>query len=346
MTEINLSLESNAKLINNRKVINGYDDGLYQVSPLKHKWADSLLETMQKNTWFPKEVGFADDVRDWANGTMSEQEKTLYKRSLAFVSNLDGLQTNNLVNNMMRQITSPEVSLTMVRQAWEEALHVKSYATCIEALSLDPDEIYGMYRKDMTLYKKNKYVLEAVSKISAPDFKTGTFEADQLYLEACIGNVILEGIYFYAAFLTFFNFKRNNKMKGSAEMIQFISRDENCHLNFFVKIVEAIKEENLHLWTPEFQAKIRQNIIGAVEHEIEWGLSCIGEGILGLNPSSLTAYIRHIGDLRLKEVGLEKEWYVEDPFPWVAQISGEISAETNFFEGTVRDYQVGALDWG
>ena len=56
----------------------------------------------------------------------------------------------------------------------------------IEALSLDPEDIYGLYRKDKSLYEKNKQVLQAVSKISSPTFKNGTFETDQLFLEACI----------------------------------------------------------------------------------------------------------------------------------------------------------------
>lgn len=277
---------------------------------------------------------------------LTDQERMVFKRSLAFVSNLDGIQTNNLVNNMMRQITSPEVALVMVRQAFEEALHVHSYATMIEALGMDPDEIYGMYKQDMGLYKKNKYVLQSVSKISSPTFKTGTFEADQEYLEACVGNVILEGIYFYSAFLNFYVLKRNNKMPGSAEMIQFINRDEDMHLKVFIKIVEEIKNEQPELWTPEFQARMRANVIGAVEHELSWGVSCIGEGILGLTPESLKEYLQFVGDFRLQQIGLEKEWGSKNPYPWIDEFTQGSMVEVNFFEGTVKEYQVGgSLDF-
>ena len=151
------SVKSNVDLINKRRVINGPDDGLMQVSPLKHPFALDIFKTMLKNTWFPQEVPMARDVEMWNDpNALTANERSVYKRSLAFVSNLDGLQTNNLVNNIVRHITSPEVALAVTRQAYEEGLHVHSYATMVEALGLDPEEIYGMYRRDKELYSKNR----------------------------------------------------------------------------------------------------------------------------------------------------------------------------------------------
>jgi len=336
----------NIDIINNRKVINGNDDGLMQVSPLKHQFADDIFRIMLKNTWVPQEVQMAKDIEMWnSSDFLTEREREVYKRSLAFVSNLDGLQTNNLVINICKHITSPEISICVVRQAFEEALHVHSYATMVEALSLDPEEVYGLYRKDKTLYEKNKQVLAAVGKIAAPDFKTGNFENDQLFLEACVGNVILEGIYFYSAFLIFYVFRRNNKMPGSAEMIQFINRDEDMHLSLFINIVEKIKEEQPELWTPKFQKKISDNIKSAVDLEYNWGVSCIGDGILGLTPGLLREYLEFVGDMRLLGVGLPKIWNSKNPFPWIDEITQSSMIEVNFFEGTVKEYSTGSLDW-
>ena len=63
-----------------------------------------------------------------------------------------------------------------------------------------------MYKKDMELYKKNKYVLDSFQKIAENDFSTGTFENDQLFLEGCMANIVLEGIYFYSGFWCFMCF--------------------------------------------------------------------------------------------------------------------------------------------
>ncbi len=344
--EIKMNDLKNAEVINNRKVINGIDDGLMQVAPLKHDFADKIFRTMLQNNWVPQEIPLQEDIEQWNRpGFMTEQEKRVYKRSLAFVSNLDGIQTDNLTNKILGHITSPEIALAIVRQAYEEALHVHSYATMIEALGFDPDEIYGMYKVDKELYKKNKYVLEAVNKIADSNFKTGTVETDKMFLEACIGNIILEGIYFYSAFLTFYVLRRNHKMPGSAQMIQFINRDEDMHLRLFVEVVNAIKKENPHLWDDEMKEIAKKNIIGAVEHELAWGLSSIGDGILGLNKENLTDYLEYVGDLRLMAVGLPKHWNKKNPFPWIDEITQGNMTESNFFESTVREYSTGSLEW-
>ena len=337
---------SNTDLINNRKVINGEDDGLMQVSPLKHPFAYDIFKDMLKNNWVPQEVPMGDDKKMWDNpDILTETEKRVYKRSLAFVSNLDGIQTNNLTHNILRQITSPEISLAITRQAFEEALHVHSYSTMVEALGMDPEEIYGMYRKDQSLYEKNKYVLKALGKIASPTFKTGTFENDQLFLEACVSNIILEGIYFYSAFMIFYVLHKNGKMPGSAEMIRFINRDEDTHLKLFIKITRQIKEEQPELWTEDFKVTVLENIKGAVEHEIAWGKSCILDGIYLLTPEKLTEYIQFVADMRLLALDMEPYYNSSNPFPWIDEYTQGASMEVNFFEGTVTEYSTGSLNW-
>ena len=347
MQQLTLDPEKkNVDIINNRRIINGEDDGLMQISPLKHPFADKIFKTMLKNTWMPQEVPMGRDVEMWNQpDVLTENERSVYKRSLAFVSNLDGIQTNNLVQNILRQITSPEVSLALTRQAFEEALHVYSYSTMIEALKLDPEEIYGMYRRDMELYNKNKYVLRSLSNVSDPNFRTGDFQSDQNFLEACIANIILEGIYFYSAFMIFYVLRRNNKMPGSAEMIQFINRDEDIHLQLFISITKTIIQEQPELWTPDFQKRIVANFKGACEHEVDWGLFCIKDGILGLTPRNLTDYIQFITDLRLQVLGLPKQYHSSNPFPWIDEITQGSMIEVNFFEGVVKEYSTGTLDW-
>ena len=49
---------TNQEIINNRRIINGYDDGLLQASPLKHPWAREIFKNMQKNNWVAEEISF------------------------------------------------------------------------------------------------------------------------------------------------------------------------------------------------------------------------------------------------------------------------------------------------
>ncbi len=344
-SEFQESQMTNEEIINKRRVINGYDDGLMQASPLKHPWARDIFKKMQRNNWVAEEIPFQIDYEQWANNKLTDAEKNCFIRALAFASNLDGLLTKTLSELIKPQITSPEVCLAISRQIYEEALHVDSYSCMIEALSFDPEEVYGLYRKDKSLFYKNKTVLRSVSKIAIPGFKTGTFENDTLFLEACTTNLILEGVFFYSAFLIFYNLGRQNKMPGSKEMIQFINRDEDLHVALFVNIINTIRQEQPELWTPELQALITQNIIDSVQMEYEWCLSCIGDGMLGLTPENTGEYLQFIGDTRLASIGLQKKWNAKNPFPWIDELTQGNMIEVNFFEGRVKEYQTGTLQW-
>ncbi len=336
---------SNAEIINNRRVINGYDDGLMQASPLKHPWARDIFKKMQKNNWVAEEVSFQRDYEQWINNELTENEKTAFERALAFASNLDGLLTKTLSELIKPHITSPEVSLAISRQVYEEALHVDSYSCMIEALGFNAEKIYGLYRTDKKLYYKNKQVLSAAAKIATPNFKTGTPETDQLFLEACITNLIFEGIFFYSAFIIFYVLGRHNKMPGSREMIQFINRDEDLHVSLFVNIVNTIKEEQPELWNDQVKRTYSESIKAAVEMEYDWGRSCINDGILGLTPINLKEYLEFIGDMRLTALGLPKIWNSQNPFPWIDEMTQGNMIEVNFFEGKVKEYQTGTLQW-
>ena len=79
--------------------------------------------------------------------------------------------------------------------------------------------------------------------------------------------------------------------------------------------------------------------------EVEWGQSCIGEGILGITPPLLEQYLQFIGDLRLTGLGLPAQYNVSNPFPWIDEFTQGNMIEVNFFEGKVKEYQTGSLEW-
>ena len=342
-----LTEQSNTKLINQRRMINGGDDGLMQVHPLKHPLSMEIFQKMMANTWMPQEVEMTRDVEMWnQEGSLTEQEKRCYEKCLAFASNLDGLLTNSISKDIGTHVTSPEARLVIVRHAFEEAVHVLSYSQMVDTLGLDPERIYGLYRKEKALLGKNQHIQRSLEKISKENFKTGTFENDQAFLEACISNIILEGIFFYSVFLFFYVLKRNNKMPGSAEMIQFINRDEEMHVKHFTYMANTIKSEQPELWTADFQERIVQNFKEAVQLEIDWGKFYLEEGVLGLKLDNLEEYIKYLGNKRIVTLGLPEQWAsAKNPFSWLDEMTQGAMTETNFFEGRVREYSSGTLDW-
>jgi ribonucleoside-diphosphate reductase beta chain len=90
---------------------------------------------------------------------------------------------------------------------------------------------------------------------------------------------------------------------------------------------------------------IKKNILRAVELEVAYARDCLPRGILGLNADAVAQYVQYIADRRLERINLDKVYNVENPFPWMSEIT-DLRKEKNFFETRVTEYQSGGnLSW-
>ena len=334
--------------INKRRMINGAEGAdVVQLSPMKHTFAWESYNTGNANHWLPTEIGMQRDVEQWqSSSVLTDDERHAFETVLGFFTTADSLAANNIVLATYRHITSPEARMYLLRQAYEEAIHTHAYQYIVESLGLDSGKIFNMYRNIEAIYNKASFILSFNEGIFNPEFKTGTFENDQKFLEnQIIFSLIMEGIFFYSSFAVIFGFQRQNKMVGSAEQIQYIMRDETAHLNFGIDVINTIKAEQPELWTPEFQERIISLVREAVDLEYEFASTCFPRGIMGISQQGFRDYIEYIADRRLGRVGLPAQYGTANPFPWMSE-AVDLSKEKNFFETRVIEYQTGGtLSW-
>lgn len=332
--------------INARRIINGVDADVIQLHPMKHSFAWEAYNAGNANHWLPTEITMMSDIEQLRNGRLSDDEMRALKTVLGFFTTADSIAANNVVLAMYKHISSPECRMYLLRQAYEEAIHTQAYQYIVESLGLDGGEIFNMYREVDAIYSKAQFILSFNEGIFDPNFKTGTFESDQKFLEnLCVFSLILEGIFFYSSFAVMFGFQRQNKMIGAAEQIQYIMRDETQHLNFGIKLINTIKDEQPELWTAEFQQHIIDLVKQAAKLEYTFAAEVFPRGIFGMNADGFRQYIEHIADRRLQRVGLPPQYNVENPFPWMSEAI-DLTKEKNFFETRVTEYQTGGtLNW-
>lgn len=326
-----------AEVVNNRRLIQGPRNDLMAVYPLKHSWAWDVYKVMLANHWIPDEVSLVNDSECY-NYRLNDNERTAYNRALAFLSNLDGIQFNNINMNIIGHVTSPEVEMCLSRQAFEETLHVRSYAQMIEAITDDPESIYGMFETDEILAKKNDFILKQ-SRMLGEDFSPHGFAL------AIVSNVMLEGLYFFTGFLTFYLLAREGKMLGSADMIRYIQRDEEqAHLTLFRLMLNTMRQENPEVFTPAWEQDAVAIIKESQALESAWGKYVNGT-LTGCSETMIELYTQYLANLRAEQMGLPLPFEpVENPFSWVAEYTRLNALEMNFFEGKVTDYRAGALD--
>jgi ribonucleoside-diphosphate reductase beta chain len=296
----------------------------------------------------PNEINMSADITLWKSADgLTDDERLMIERNLGFFSTADSLVANNLVLAVYRHITNPECRQYLLRQAFEEALHTHAYQYVIESLGMDEARVFNMYREVPSVSTKAAWALTYTESLADPNFATGTFENDQRLLRDLIAfYVIFEGIFFYVGFTQVLSMGRRNKMVGAAEQFQYILRDESMHLNFGIDVINQIKIENPHLWTPEFQAEIIQMIQTGVELECQYAIDTMPRGILGLNAGMFKEYIQYIANRRFVQIGLSEQYPgVSNPFPWMSEII-DLKKEKNFFETRVTEYQTGGtLNW-
>ena len=323
--------------LNDRRIFGGNPDGMINFTKMKYQWALNLWDTMEGNTWFPKEVQMTGDAKDYKY--LNTYEKRMYDLVLAGLIQMDSLQTNNIMDNVNPYITAPEVNACLSRQAYEEANHSKSYAVMVESISDNTDEIYNMWKKDAKLREKNDFVASIFLRADE------LFTWDEQIVLSLVANQILEGIYFYSGFAAIYSLGKSGKMLGSSQMIRFIQRDEVTHLLLFQNMINSVRKERPELFTKKLEEKIREMFRNAVKMEASWGVYITQGQILGFTDKIIEQYIQYLADKRLEAIGYTKEYNVKHPIPWVDGYASFNDQRTNFFEGNVVNYSKGSIDF-
>ena len=330
-----------------KRIINGQTD-VNQLVPFKYKWAWDKYLAGCANHWMPQEINMQRDIELWKNPTgLTDDERRLVKRNLGFFVTADSLAANNIVLGTYRHITAPECRQYLLRQAFEEAIHTHAYQYIVESLGLDEGEIFNAYQEVASIRDKDEFLIPFIDTLTDPTFKTGTLEADQQLLKSLIVFAcLMEGLFFYVGFTQILALGRQNKMTGAAEQYQYILRDESMHCNFGIDLINAIKQENPDLWTPEFRTEIKTLFNKALDLEYRYAEDTMPRGVLGLNAPMFKGYLRFIANRRSEQIGLEPLYpNEENPFPWMAEMI-DLKKERNFFETRVIEYQTGgALSW-
>ncbi len=342
--------------------------GVNCILPHKHKTAWDLFLKGCANNWMPTEISMAEDIKQWKNGEITDDEKLLVKRSLGFFAGSESLVGNNLLLSGFRYITDAECRQYILRQAFEESLHNLTIVYVCDSLDLKIDEVYRAYENIPSIKAKDDFLMEITKesdectelKISESDLEDFSDE-EKLSLEILTAKInksrksakrkqnvlrnfitywiVCEGIFFFSGFAMLLALGRQNKMQGVADQIKYTLRDESSHIQFGTYVINQIIEQNPKIWTKSFQQEITEHIKKAVELEIAYAKDVLPRGILGLNAEMFVDYMHYIGNRRLEGIGLEYRFPSDkNPFPWLGEVV-DVQAMGNFFERRVREYQ-------
>lgn len=325
-----------------KRVVNGLTD-INQLAPFKYPWAWEYFLNANRNHWTPLDINMAQDVHDYHH-KLTEEERHIYENVLAYLTTSDILALRNIGLAVMEKMSAPELQIYQARQIYEEALHTWTYQHCIETLGLDQGEIYNRYRVVPAIHAKIRIANARLDSILRPDIDLRDAGALHDFVMAYLFfAAVFEGSWFYNGFSPIFALQRRGLMKGTAEQLQYIMRDEVLHSGFGIRVVkQIIKEEGVAPDTDALAAMWSE----AETAEADYAHYLLPRPILGYSAEMHIEQFRFIANRRARQFGVAEPFPgAGNALPWLDE-QANLRKEKNFFETRVTEYQSGGgLRW-
>ena len=338
------SVPLTAKPINpeDKRVVNGLAD-INQLAPFKYPWAWEYFLNANKNHWTPLDINMTQDVHDFQH-KLTLEERHVYENVLSYLTTSDILAMRNIGLAVMEKMSAPELQIYHARQVYEEAVHTWTYQHCIESLGLDQGEIYNRYRVVPEIHHKIQMCNKRLASVLRADIDLNDRdELENFLLAYTFFAAVFEGTWFYNGFSPIFALQRRGLMKGSAEQLQYIMRDEVLHASFGIRVCnQIVLEENIKL-----DPKVIQQMWEEAEAaEMQYANYLLPDPILGYSAEDHIAQFRFIANRRANKLNHAIPFPgAENALPWLDE-QANLKKEKNFFETRVTEYQTGgALNW-
>jgi ribonucleoside-diphosphate reductase beta chain len=318
------------------------DPGLcLTLRPMTYPRFFEMYRAAIKNTWTVEEVDFSTDVTD-LRGRMTEAERHLVERLVAFFATGDSIVANNLVLNLYKHLNAPEARLYLSRQLYEEALHVQFYLTLLDTYVPQPEDRFRAFAAVETIpsiRRKAEFCLRWMDSISGLG-QLDTRDARRRFLlnlicfAACI-----EGLFFFGAFAYVYFLRSRGLLHGLAAGTSWVFRDESAHMAFAFEAVDTVRREEPELFDAALEAAVGEMLDEAVACETQFAEDLLQGGVAGLSAADVRQYLEFCADHRLATLGMPRRYGARNPFEFMDL--QDVQEVTNFFERRVSAYQVG-----
>jgi ribonucleoside-diphosphate reductase beta chain len=293
-----------------------------------------------KNTWTVEEIDLHSDLSDLAK--LSPAERHLVSRLVAFFATGDTIVANNLVLNLYQHVNSPEGRLYLSRQLFEEAVHVQFYLNLLDTYVPDDkerNEAFSAIENIPSIRRKAEFCFRWIDsvfelrRLSTRDERRA-FLLNLICFAACI-----EGLFFYGAFAYVYFLRSRGLLHGLASGTNWVFRDESMHMAFAFDVVETVRREEPDLFDDTMAAQVGDMLAEAVDCEASFAEDLLGQGVSGMSLVDMRAYLEHVADRRLAQLGLPPRYGSANPFAFMEL--QDVQELSNFFERRVSAYQVG-----
>ncbi|WP_233585479.1 ribonucleotide-diphosphate reductase subunit beta [Corallococcus sp. CA054B] len=293
-----------------------------------------------KNTWTVEEIDFSTDLVD-LRSKMTDAERHLIHRLVAFFATGDSIVGNNLVLNLYKHLNAPEARMYLSRQLYEEALHVQFYLTLLDTYVPDPAErakAFAAVDNIPSIQRKARFCMKWMDSIQALDQVRSKSDRRQFLLNLICFAGCIEGLFFFAAFAYVYFLRSKGLLNGLAAGTNWVFRDESAHMAFAFESIKTARKEEPDLFDAGLEKDVVQMMRDAVECETQFAQDLLSGGVMGLSVQEMRGYLEYVADQRLQMLGMAPIFHTKNPLHFMDL--QDVQELTNFFERRVSSYQV------
>lgn len=306
----------------------------YVLLPLQYPLLFSYYEGLRDLPWTPKsaDVDLGKDKQDFRELIQKEPGlKQLIWGILGYFSCADGIILENVQSNFEEEVAIPECRAWYAAQAANESVHAHMYSLLIECYVESPadrEELFNSIENMPAVKAKAKWAQFWLSKKHS-------------FAERLVAFTAVEGIHFASSFSIIWWIKSRfgGKMPGLIKSNEWISRDENMHVEFAMAFYSF-------LLFPIPLERIREIYMSALKAELIFVKAIMAsEGISGLSIESLEEHVRYMANFwfalfqdpkHVQILVLNPDGTVPQPRPEFRSISKY--SKVNFFEVKNANY--------
>ena len=309
--------------------------------PMAYPQFFEMYRDAVKNTWTVEEVDFSTDVGDLRN-KVTDAERHMIQRLVAFFATGDSIVANNLVLNLYKHINAPEARMYLSRQLYEEALHVQFYLTLLDTYVPDPVErarAFAAIENIPSIRAKAAFCFKWMDSIQSLERLETREQRRQFLLNLICFAACIEGLFFFGAFAYVYFLRSRGLLHGLAGGTNWVFRDESAHMSFAFEVVNTVRKEDPELFDADMAEQVNQMLDDAINCELQFAEDLLGGGVAGLSVRDVRKYLEFCADQRLHTLGLPKRYGARNPLAFMDL--QDVQEVTNFFERRVSAYQIG-----
>jgi ribonucleoside-diphosphate reductase beta chain len=274
--------------------------GLQRYDIVKYPEFKKSYEDQRSQYWQANEIPIAHDRSQYE--TLSESEKFIFVNNLMFQTMGDSCLSRT-IDHLKSHVTNSELEFAMNWWLLMENTHSESYTWILQNIVKDPSQFFEDIYDNTEVMNRAKQLTNEFDSL----LKSESDDPKEEIFRTVLSLQIAEGILFYISFACSYWFGSRGIMKGNADIIKLINKDEDLHV--------AITQNIMKRWRNDpsegFQEILKQNenlvydaYKKAVKHEKDWATYLFSKGpLLGLNEEILHGYVEWLANIRLRSMG-------------------------------------------